>query len=216
MTRETPAKAGLDRETIARAALRQLDDLSAAGRGARDFSARKLASTLDVTSMALYWHARNKDELLDWAADLVVDGIVGHHTGGAWDEQLLQYLVDAREQLLAHPAVIELLATPGRATSALARFGNDLSALIARAGFAPEDTVRAFRLVLAHLVGSLCIALSANEGDGRVDQWLAAVPPDELAAGGALVEYFSGSDPEEFVRTAKLLLQGIELALPRP
>lgn len=216
MTREGPTRAGLTPDTIARAALRQLDELSAEGRGVRDFSARKLAASLDVTSMALYWHASNKDELLDWVADLVVDGIVTKPVSGTWDEQLLVLLVDVRDQLLAHPGVIELLATPGRSTAAVARLGNDLLRVIVRAGFSPDDTVQVFRLVLHHLIGSLCMALVSTGAGRDVERWLAAVPAGDLAAKGALVGYFETPDPEAFEHSTALLLRGVVATVPRP
>jgi AcrR family transcriptional regulator len=213
MPREGATRPGLTRDTIARAALRQLDELSADGRGVRDFSVRKLATSLEVTSMALYWHAANKDEVLDWVADLVVDGIVTGPVSGPWDAQLLAFLVDVRDQLLDHPAVIELLATPGRATPAVARLGNDLLRVIVRAGFSPEDTMQVYRIVLFHLIGSLCMALVSTGAADGVERWLAALPTEDLAAQGALVGHFATSDPEAFERATALLLRGVAAAL---
>jgi AcrR family transcriptional regulator len=50
----------LDRATVVRAALRLLDEV-----GLHGLSLRKVASELGVQAPALYWHFKNKQELLD-------------------------------------------------------------------------------------------------------------------------------------------------------
>jgi len=50
----------MDRETIVAAALALLDEVGLDG-----LTTRRLAAELDVKSPALYWHFRNKQELVD-------------------------------------------------------------------------------------------------------------------------------------------------------
>lgn len=57
---EPRAKAGLDRETIVAAALRLLDDV-----GIEALSTRRLAAELGIKSASLYWHFKDKNELLN-------------------------------------------------------------------------------------------------------------------------------------------------------
>src|SRR5215471_16422184 len=71
---------------------------------------RKLAQELGVTPMALYWHFRSKDELLEglaervWAEfDVDVDG------AAAWPAQLRGLLESLLRVLRAHPAAPQLL-----------------------------------------------------------------------------------------------------------
>src|SRR6201996_5788581 len=66
---------------------------------------RKLATELGVTPMALYWHFRGKEELLDGIAgrlwgeiDLTVD------RGAPWTEQIRALLESLLTVLRAHPA----------------------------------------------------------------------------------------------------------------
>src|SRR5215216_7090429 len=73
---------------------------------------RRLAKELGVTPMALYWHFRSKDELLDGMAasifeevDLSVDASVG------WQEQLRAMLGSMLGVLRAHPFIAILLST---------------------------------------------------------------------------------------------------------
>ena len=70
---------------------------------------RRLAHHFGVTPMALYWHVKNKDELLDAMGDAVFAAVVlPPPDDRAWFEQyrdLLDALLDA---LRAHPGAIDL------------------------------------------------------------------------------------------------------------
>ena len=59
--------AGLTREKVVRAALRLLDKVGLDG-----LTLRKLAADLRVQAPALYWHFKNKQELLDEMATCVL------------------------------------------------------------------------------------------------------------------------------------------------
>jgi TetR/AcrR family tetracycline transcriptional repressor len=62
----------LDRKTVARAALRLLDEVGLDG-----LTVRRLARDLGVQAPALYWHFKNKQELFDeMATHVYVDAIV--------------------------------------------------------------------------------------------------------------------------------------------
>src|SRR5690242_1053960 len=58
-----PRPAGLDRAGVAATALALLDEVGLDG-----LTVRRLATELGVQSPALYWHFRNKQELLDLMA----------------------------------------------------------------------------------------------------------------------------------------------------
>ena len=71
---------------------------------------RKLATELGVTPMALYWHFRSKDDLLEglgerlWSEiDLTVD------RAAPWTEQIRSLLESLLKVLRAHPAAPQLL-----------------------------------------------------------------------------------------------------------
>jgi AcrR family transcriptional regulator len=69
---------------------------------------RRLAAEFDVTPMALYWHVKNKDELLaamgdSVYADLALDTIADPATG-PWNERLRMLLDDLVAALRRHPA----------------------------------------------------------------------------------------------------------------
>jgi TetR/AcrR family transcriptional regulator, tetracycline repressor protein len=78
--------------------------------GLEALTIRKLATDLGVTPMALYWHFRSKDELLDglterlWGEiDLTVD------SAAPWPAQLRRLLESLLRVLRAHPGGSELL-----------------------------------------------------------------------------------------------------------
>src|SRR6266705_6118990 len=71
---------------------------------------RRLAQELGVTPMALCWHFRNKDELLDGLADQIwreIDTDV--EAGAAWPAQLRALLESLVRVLREHPCASQLL-----------------------------------------------------------------------------------------------------------
>jgi TetR/AcrR family tetracycline transcriptional repressor len=102
---------------------------------------RKLATELGVTPMALYWHFRGKEELLDGLAervwsemDLTVD------RAAPWTEQIRGLLESLLRVLRAHPAAPELLLHAEKLHAEPALNAMELTLDILRtAGFSPED-----------------------------------------------------------------------------
>lgn len=92
---------GLTRETIVDAAFGVLDD-----RGMEGLTVRALAERLGVKAPALYWHVRDKQELLDEMGTRVWTGIARVssevRTDGDWRGALARYARAARHGLLAH------------------------------------------------------------------------------------------------------------------
>src|SRR5487761_2466777 len=71
---------------------------------------RKLATDLGVTPMALYWHFRSKDELLEGLAERVWGEIdVNVDSAAPWAAQLRGLLESLLRVLRAHPAGSEVL-----------------------------------------------------------------------------------------------------------
>jgi len=66
---ETEAS-GLNREAVVQAALAMLDTVAFDG-----LSMRALADRLGVKAASLYWHLRDKDQLLELVAEAVLDRV---------------------------------------------------------------------------------------------------------------------------------------------
>jgi TetR/AcrR family tetracycline transcriptional repressor len=111
------AKERLSRDAVARAALDLVD-----AEGLDALTVRRLATGLGVTPMALYWHFKDKDALLDGVAEQLLADVALPPADAAagWDAQLRVALEALLAGLAAHPAVAELvkkrilLNDPGR------------------------------------------------------------------------------------------------------
>lgn len=95
--------AELSPERIAATALAVLDE-----HGMEGFGMRAVARALDVTPMALYHHVRNKAELASLVVKVANEQFPLPERTGDWREDMWLMAKSTREQMLAHPAVIEL------------------------------------------------------------------------------------------------------------
>lgn len=101
---------------------------------------RKLAQELGVTPMALYWHFRSKDELLDGLADRVWSEIdVNVDPKAPWPDQLRAMLESVVRVLRAHPAAPQLLMEGGKQTECALRVQEVALGVLRGAGFGPRE-----------------------------------------------------------------------------
>lgn len=92
----------IDRQQVIDEAMRLVD-----ADGLDALTLRRLASRLGVQAPTLYWHVRNKAELLDALGDVIIEGAIGAipdpKPDGDWREWLLAALIEFRRAMLAHP-----------------------------------------------------------------------------------------------------------------
>lgn len=138
---KAPAADEAERTRLTKAAVTERALALADAAGLDALTIRKLATELGVTPMALYWHFRGKEELLEgvtervWGeVDLTVD------PDASWADQLLRLVTSLLAVLRAHPAAPQLLARSEqmKGEHALAAVETALEVL-RRAGFAPDD-----------------------------------------------------------------------------
>lgn len=149
---------------------------------------RRLARDLQVTPMALYWHFRSKDELLDGMAAAVFEQIVPPADPRApWPDQLRSLLTSMADVLRAHRSVAPLLVTRTVSSDGALRTTEAVLEVLHRGGFPPAQATRLARLALstlAHLVGGpVGVVLTrdvAEQGDARERARLAleSLPPE--------------------------------------
>lgn len=115
-TMSPTTKERLSRDAVARAAIELVD-----AEGLDALTVRRLATGLGVTPMALYWHFKDKDALLDGVAEqLLAEVVLPAADGAAWDVQLRATLEALLTGLAAHPAIAPMVKTrillndPGR------------------------------------------------------------------------------------------------------
>ncbi|MDT7619606.1 MAG: TetR/AcrR family transcriptional regulator, tetracycline repressor protein [Pseudonocardiales bacterium] len=157
-----PDRGRLDRDTVVARALALVD-----AEGLEALTIRRLAVDLGVTPMALYWHFRNKDELLD----ALVEHLLGTVTlpvlpavpavgGRDWAEQLHAALTAFAAALRPHPAIAPLIqarvlfSAPGLALAERAL------GLLREGGFTAEQAAQ----IGGYLVGAVVTLVVAEPG----------------------------------------------------
>ena len=109
--------------------------------GLEALTIRRLATELGVTPMALYWHFRGKDELLEGLAERVwseID-IAAVDRTAPWADQLRGLLVSLLTVLRAHPAAAQLLASSEKNNESALNATELTLDILRTAGFSPLD-----------------------------------------------------------------------------
>ena len=100
---------------------------------------RKLADHLGVTPMALYWHFRSKEDLLEGVAEQVWGELdVNVDPDAPWWAQLQGLLESLVEVLRAHSAAAQLLLEHEKRNEAALRATEVTLDILRRAGFDPQ------------------------------------------------------------------------------
>ncbi len=107
--------------------------------GLEALTIRKLATDLGVTPMALYWHFRSKDELLEGLAERVWSEMdLGLDSAAPWSEQLRGLLGSLLRVLRAHPAAPQLLLQSEKQGESWTKAAEVTLELLRGAGFDPD------------------------------------------------------------------------------
>jgi AcrR family transcriptional regulator len=190
----TAPRAPLSREEIVGAALRVVDR-----EGLEATSMRRVAEELGAAPSALYWHVRNKDELLQ----LVLDRVAGEIElppldPEHWQEQLKQVAREMRRVLTSHRDIarVTLGSIPaGPNTLVVVEW---MHALLREAGL-PDRIVALVGDVAGLYVG----AYAFEESLGLASPTGEELPPEQVLA--MLRDYWGSLPPERFPHTLALL-----------
>ncbi|MFF3444169.1 TetR/AcrR family transcriptional regulator C-terminal domain-containing protein [Streptosporangium sp. NPDC002721] len=176
---ENKRGAGLTRQMMIDTALRLLDEVGLDG-----LTVRKLASELGVQSPALYWHLRNKQELLDGMADAIVlaAGMGPPRDGESWQDWLARRAHAYRDSLLAHRDGARLVANAASLSPATVRmFDEELTAMVGR-GFTPALALRTITALTRYVNG--CVLQEQTERQAESS----GTPTDRLAGLAGLLD----------------------------
>lgn len=205
----------LTRDRIVDEALALLDAEGLAG-----FSMRRLGTRLGVEAMSIYHHIPNRQAILVAVTERVLSEIPISEGGMVWRAQLETFAEGTYRVLMAHPAVVIILATEvAEPTSPEALTVSDvIFAGLAQAGFTPAQQVTiyhaitsmVFGFVLSHTRG-LTRPHGKVESDGPRESDAIRARSAEIPHIAALIpEFLSPRHGEDFRLTLRLFLDGLE------
>jgi TetR/AcrR family transcriptional regulator, tetracycline repressor protein len=188
---------------------------------------RRLAKDLDVTPMALYWHFRSKDELLEGMAARIFDEVdLSVEASATWQVQLRALLGSMVGVLRAHPSTAILLSTHTASSEGSLRATEVMLDILGRGGFSPTEATQVARHALSTVtnlvVGEPGVVVRGESEEQtdlrrRARLFLESLPPERyprlVEAATPLSE---GVDPDTyFAFGLDLLLAGIEAMAAR-
>ena len=142
----------LDRQTVVRAALRLLNEVGFDG-----LTVRRLAGDLGVQAPALYWHFKNKQELLDEMATTVFADAVRESSlpspDANWSDWALQFGKWQRQMLLRYRDGARMFSGRYLTDSALYDTMEIALRKFTDAGFSLHDTTQFLSTIYCYTVG---------------------------------------------------------------
>lgn len=143
-----PRSAPLTRGRIVEAAVALLDE-----GGAEALTMRRLARRLAVTSTALYWHVRTKDDVLDLALDHVFAEVDLPGASDDWRDDVRALASRWRAVMLRHSWAPSLVGRPMLGPNVLART-EFLQAALVRGGLTGVHLATVTRLLANYVIGA--------------------------------------------------------------
>jgi TetR/AcrR family tetracycline transcriptional repressor len=139
-------------DLIARTALSVLDETGLDG-----LSMRLVAGRLDVQPAALYWHLKNKQQLLAAMAGVIfnaaVDGLEAPRAGESWQDWLADYARALRRAMLTHRDGALVFAGSNFTEHNLFRATELALRTLQDAGFAVRRAARSMTALVHYTVG---------------------------------------------------------------
>ena len=147
-TTATVTKERLSRETLAAGALALADR-----EGIEAVTIRRLATDNSVTPMALYWHFKDKDAVLDGIAEQIYASVVlPEPTEQPWDVQLRAVLQAVLAAIRPHPLAADLLAPRVMKSEAGLILAERVIGMLRNAGFSAQDATQTASFLLCSIV----------------------------------------------------------------
>ncbi len=197
--------------------------------GLDGMSMRKLGDELGVTSMAIYWYFKSKDELIDAVTDRVLSLIELPGPEGAWQERLRRLSWAVHSVLTDYPGIADQLYTyQNYPPSALPLIEYGVGAL-RDAGFGEVEAAEALNVLASVAISrshfeAYQLLVGRKEGEPpksveeRVKQgWhrLDDVLSDSVPNARSYVEHLdsAGSGEQVFAQAVEVVIRGLEAQL---
>ena len=205
--------AALTREKVVRAALRLLDKVGLDG-----LTLRKLDAELGVQAPALYWHFKNKQELLDEMATCVLTEAIEEMLPGQrghWPDWAMHLGHGIRRVLLRHRDGAKMFSGTYLTNSELYLPIEAALRRLVEGGFTVRDAICAYRTIYCYAVGftieEQAVYPRPGKRDPRYDLKRRAarmIPAEEfpltLAAGEEMFDF-----DQQFQQGLQLIVRGL-------
>ena len=188
---------------------------------------RRLATELGVTPMALYWHFRNKEELLAGLADQVWGELdTDVDAAEPWHQQLRGLLESLLRVLRSHPCASQLILEGEKQSNSMQVASETALEVLHQGGFDPDHAAEITRNALwtgLMLVMSepgfhpelTAAEIAEKQRTNRVR--MALLPPDRFPRLVEAAEPMSSCDPEFHYRFGvDLFIAGVRALSPQP
>ena len=202
---------------MVRAALAVLDEVGLDG-----LTMRRLAERLGLKSPSIYWHVRDKDELLSLIADAICAEIEPPDGDEPWTAQLEAMGWEYRRVLLKHRDAALVLANTLPVGPNRLRLAERMLTVLVQAGFAPGVAASSGLLLLDFATNAvieegrsqaMSAAFGADEDGaeaGEFRQWFASLPAEQYPTLVALAADLTNTDARERFRFGiQVLLSGL-------
>lgn len=217
----------IDRTQVVETALRLLNDVGLDG-----LTLRRIAKELHVQAPALYWHFKNKQELLDEMATEMFRRMTAEHTGtpgGTWQESLTTTCRVLRRTLLTYRDGAKVFSGTRMTDDSHAGPQDDLLRGLTDAGFELRDAAHAWVAAYNFTIGLVIEEQSVYPEPGvperrapgdRDPAYDLAKRQERLGARYPLAaragqEIFGDFD-RSFEAGLRIVVAGIEATAPRP
>lgn len=211
---------GITRERIVAAALDLLND-----KGMDALTVRALASRLDVAAPALYWHVRNKQELLDEMSTFVMrrvtDALSEIPPGASWRDDVAAYARVLRSEYLVHRDGARIFSGTRISEPDVVKTKEPWLARLTAAGFPLAGADDALDLVTAFVVGFVIEEQERDQSTGtdpRAGRYSLAERDAWLGGGADLVKaagHLRDDGDPRFERQLGTVLDGLAARLRR-
>jgi TetR/AcrR family transcriptional regulator, tetracycline repressor protein len=211
----------LSRESLAAGALELADR-----EGLEAVTIRRLAQEHSVTPMALYWHFKDKDAVLDAIAERIYASVVlPEPTDEAWDVQLREVLLAVLAAIRPHPLAADLLAPRAMKSEAGLVLAERVIGMLRGVGFPAPRASQTASFLLCSIVTLVTSEPGKNsaltgEAQDEVDRGkrarLASLSPKLFPNLLETAPYFLFCDDEDeyFARGMDFLVDGTRGVLP--
>jgi AcrR family transcriptional regulator len=182
-------KQGLTRERLVSAALQLIGE-----EGLEGLSMRALADRLEVKAASLYWHVRDRRELLELLAESILDGVRPPRRRADWRSAVLDAGAALGERVAAQKDADRILLEVPDSLPASATYA-ELKRQLQGAGLQASEASEVALMVMVHVVASPMAAKEPPAEAGSV----ASIAIDS-GSRGVLVR--PGKDMQGLIRTA--------------